>query len=153
VCLVNTPFPTHYNIYMYCIFKSKVLACDGIWNVLESEEVVEFILSALARTPVPSPGMICEEVINNCLAPDTEGDGSGCDNMTMMLIILPSITSPIAQGGSSSSSSSSSSLLLTTAAGVVETEEVEEMVGEKRVSSVCVEDVLAPSRKKITATA
>ena len=33
-----------------------------------------------------SLGCICEEICNECLAPDTDNDGAGCDNMTMMVI-------------------------------------------------------------------
>ncbi|XP_019935716.2 protein phosphatase 1G isoform X1 [Paralichthys olivaceus] len=66
-----------------------VIACDGIWNVLSSQEVVDFISerikldqSGKAR-PLSS---IVEELVDHCLAPDTSGDGTGCDNMTCILI-------------------------------------------------------------------
>ncbi|KAM4602991.1 protein phosphatase 1G [Polymixia lowei] len=66
-----------------------VIACDGIWNVLSSQEVVDFISerikpdqSGKAR-PLTS---IVEELLDHCLAPDTSGDGTGCDNMTCMII-------------------------------------------------------------------
>uniref|UniRef100_A0A667WLX9 protein-serine/threonine phosphatase n=1 Tax=Myripristis murdjan TaxID=586833 RepID=A0A667WLX9_9TELE len=66
-----------------------VIACDGIWNVLSSQEVVDFISerikpdhSGKAR-PLSS---IVEELLDHCLAPDTSGDGTGCDNMTCMII-------------------------------------------------------------------
>ncbi|XP_030581993.1 protein phosphatase 1G isoform X2 [Archocentrus centrarchus] len=66
-----------------------VIACDGIWNVLSSQEVVDFISerikpdqSGKAR-PLSS---IVEELLDHCLAPDTSGDGTGCDNMTCVII-------------------------------------------------------------------
>ncbi|KAM9765766.1 protein phosphatase 1G [Menidia menidia] len=68
-----------------------VIACDGIWNVLSSQEVVDFISerikpdqSGKAR-PLSS---IVEELLDHCLAPDTSGDGTGCDNMTCIIITL-----------------------------------------------------------------
>ncbi|XP_071371527.1 protein phosphatase 1G-like isoform X2 [Centroberyx affinis] len=70
-----------------------VIACDGIWNVLSSQEVVDFISerikpdhSGKAR-PLTS---IVEELLDHCLAPDTSGDGTGCDNMTCMIITFRS---------------------------------------------------------------
>lgn len=66
-----------------------VIACDGIWNVLSSQEVVDFISERIKPDqkgivrPLPS---IVEELLDHCLAPDTSGDGTGCDNMTCMII-------------------------------------------------------------------
>jgi len=34
------------------------------------------------------PRAICEAMCDACLAPDTEGCGKGCDNMSAMLVIL-----------------------------------------------------------------
>uniref|UniRef100_A0AAQ5X954 Protein phosphatase 1G n=1 Tax=Amphiprion ocellaris TaxID=80972 RepID=A0AAQ5X954_AMPOC len=62
-----------------------VIACDGIWNVLSSQEVVDFISERMKQDqngktrPLSS---IVEELLDHCLAPDTSGDGTGCDNMT-----------------------------------------------------------------------
>uniref|UniRef100_A0A182NK15 protein-serine/threonine phosphatase n=1 Tax=Anopheles dirus TaxID=7168 RepID=A0A182NK15_9DIPT len=62
-----------------------VLACDGIWNYLTSEQVVQFVQDRIHR-----PGMrlstICEELFDHCLAPHTRGDGTGCDNMTAIIV-------------------------------------------------------------------
>ncbi|KAG8238083.1 hypothetical protein J437_LFUL018101 [Ladona fulva] len=44
-----------------------VLACDGIWNSMTSQDVVDFMF-------------------DHCLAPNTSGDGTGCDNMTAILV-------------------------------------------------------------------
>lgn len=74
-----------------------VIACDGIWNVLSSQEVVDFISerikpdqSGKAR-PLSS---IVEELLDHCLAPDTSGDGTGCDNMTCIIVTLRPHPSP-----------------------------------------------------------
>jgi len=66
-----------------------VLCCDGIWNVLSSQEVVDFVSERLNLQPPPSLGTICEDLVTECLAPDTDGDGAGCDNMTAMVVLLP----------------------------------------------------------------
>uniref|UniRef100_A0A672GJC5 Protein phosphatase 1G n=1 Tax=Salarias fasciatus TaxID=181472 RepID=A0A672GJC5_SALFA len=66
-----------------------VIACDGIWNVLSSQEVVDFISERIKpdqdgkARPLSS---IVEELLDHCLAPDTSGDGTGCDNMTCIIV-------------------------------------------------------------------
>ncbi|GFO05299.1 protein phosphatase 1g [Plakobranchus ocellatus] len=66
-----------------------VIACDGIWNYMSSQEVVDYVLVKL-RDPEKKkqPAVICEEMFDHCLAPNTFGDGTGCDNMTCIIIIL-----------------------------------------------------------------
>ncbi|XP_042562411.1 protein phosphatase 1G [Clupea harengus] len=65
-----------------------VLACDGIWNVMSSQEVIDFVSERIK----PKDGVhralssIVEELLDHCLAPDTSGDGTGCDNMTCVII-------------------------------------------------------------------
>lgn len=84
-----------------------VIACDGIWNFMTSEEVVEFVKKRISdgRDKIST---ICEEVgslnlsassfffftksitfvqlFTNCLASNTMGDGTGCDNMTAVIV-------------------------------------------------------------------
>ncbi|KAH9516911.1 Protein phosphatase 1G [Dermatophagoides farinae] len=60
------------------------LACDGIWNSMNSQEVVDFIKERLNNNV--DLKVICEELFKACLAPSTDGDGSGCDNMTCILV-------------------------------------------------------------------
>lgn len=60
-----------------------VLACDGIWDVLSSEEVVKFVISCLEKNM--EPGLICEQLTTRCLATDYELV-IGCDNMTVLLV-------------------------------------------------------------------
>ncbi|XP_059612030.1 probable protein phosphatase CG10417 [Phlebotomus argentipes] len=65
-----------------------VLACDGIWNFMSSEAVVEFVKKRLdeGRERI---SQICEELFDNCLARNTLGDGTGCDNMTAIIVKFP----------------------------------------------------------------
>ncbi|KAL4705759.1 hypothetical protein ACJJTC_006540 [Scirpophaga incertulas] len=62
-----------------------VLACDGIWNFMSSQDVCDFILPRL-KEGRERLSQICEEMFDHCLAPSTMGDGTGCDNMTAIII-------------------------------------------------------------------
>ncbi|KAH8354955.1 hypothetical protein KR093_002912 [Drosophila rubida] len=62
-----------------------VLACDGIWNYMTSEEVVKFVRLRL-KDENKKLSEVCEELFDNCLAPNTMGDGTGCDNMTAVIV-------------------------------------------------------------------
>ncbi|KAJ3679187.1 hypothetical protein LUZ60_017198 [Juncus effusus] len=81
-----------------------VLACDGIWDCMTSQQVVDFIHEHINKES--SLSAVCERIMDRCLAPSTMG-GEGCDNMTIIIVQLkkPFITHP----NSSSSPSSSSS--------------------------------------------
>ncbi|KAL4564796.1 hypothetical protein LXL04_028867 [Taraxacum kok-saghyz] len=76
-----------------------VLACDGIWDCMSSQQLVDFVHQQLKSESKLSA--ICERVFDKCLAPSTS-TGEGCDNMTMILvqfkkpIQVPS--SPLGQG-------------------------------------------------------
>ncbi|KAK2896407.1 hypothetical protein QQF64_006133 [Cirrhinus molitorella] len=65
-----------------------VIACDGIWNVMSSQEVVDFVSERLKTEAGKNRPLsaIIEELLDHCLAPDTSGDGTGCDNMTCIII-------------------------------------------------------------------
>ncbi|XP_041995374.1 probable protein phosphatase 2C 21 [Salvia splendens] len=62
-----------------------VVATDGIWDCMPSQEVVEFIHEQLQHESKLS--LVCGKVLDRCLAPTTNA-GNGCDNMTMILIQL-----------------------------------------------------------------
>lgn len=61
-----------------------IVACDGIWNSLSSQEACDFVSEKLAQDKKLST--ICEDLFDHCLAPDTLGDGTGCDNMTCIIV-------------------------------------------------------------------
>lgn len=60
-----------------------VLACDGIWDCMSSQQLVDFIHDQLKLETKLSA--VCERVLDRCLAPSTV-TGEGCDNMTMILV-------------------------------------------------------------------
>ncbi|GAA6034720.1 hypothetical protein JCM8097_001137 [Rhodosporidiobolus ruineniae] len=63
-----------------------VIACDGIWDVLTSQQVIDYVRLAIAQGQ--SLVKICEDLMDRCLAPDSDWGGVGCDNMTLMVVAL-----------------------------------------------------------------
>lgn len=60
-----------------------VLACDGIWDVMSNDDVVELVKRELASGN-DDLALVCEKTFDKCLAPSAPG--LGCDNMTMMIV-------------------------------------------------------------------
>ncbi|SAM02339.1 hypothetical protein [Absidia glauca] len=61
-----------------------VLACDGIWDCMSNQEVVDYIRVRIGKKqPLET---ICEAIMDHCLASDSEGTGIGCDNMSIIIV-------------------------------------------------------------------
>ncbi|CAG5128712.1 unnamed protein product, partial [Candidula unifasciata] len=72
-----------------------VIACDGIWNYMSSQEVVDYVLEKFKDPELrQKPSAVCEALFDHCLAPNTAGDGTGCDNMTCIIVVLDSFLKP-----------------------------------------------------------
>ncbi|CAG8771746.1 18171_t:CDS:2 [Gigaspora margarita] len=61
-----------------------VLACDGIWDCLSSQQVVSFIRKNISEHK--DLRKACEDLMERCLAKDSELGGIGCDNMTVIIV-------------------------------------------------------------------
>ncbi|KAM3379501.1 putative protein phosphatase 2C 60 [Capsicum galapagoense] len=70
-----------------------VLACDGVWDCMSSQQLVDFIHEQLNSENKLSA--VCERVLDRCLAPTAGGEG--CDNMTMIIV---QIKKPVPSGAS-----------------------------------------------------
>ncbi|KAF0436962.1 PP2C-domain-containing protein [Gigaspora margarita] len=61
-----------------------VLACDGIWECLSSQDVVSFIRKCISENK--DLHKTCEDLMERCLAKGGELDGIGYDNMTVIIV-------------------------------------------------------------------
>jgi type IV secretory pathway VirB10-like protein len=64
-----------------------ILACDGIWDVMTTEEVCDAVLSA-AESKDFELGKVCTELLRTCLKKDSK------DNMTAMIVQLGAVEAP-----------------------------------------------------------
>lgn len=88
---IVTAFPEVQQFELTEDWEFVILACDGIWDVMTSSEVVSFVRERLVQikdsqdNDTIDPEEICVELMKHCLAPDALM-GTGCDNMTVVLV-------------------------------------------------------------------
>ncbi len=64
-----------------------ILACDGIWDCLTSQEAVDFIGNKLNNKKVAEVSASIEDMFDTIIASDVASSGGiGCDNMTCIVI-------------------------------------------------------------------
>lgn len=106
---------------------------------MSSQEVVDYVNKKIVNTPDDKLSSVCEELFEHCLAPDTMGDGTGCDNMTAVIVRFKpgfiTVKNVITNGSTASSNGSQA------AAGEVgngsKEEKVEEEPAAKRQKLDC----------------
>jgi len=67
-----------------------IIACDGIWNSMTSQEAVNYVRDRLRKDEKISE--IIRELFDLLLSTDTDGDGTGCDNMTCVIVAFKNET-------------------------------------------------------------
>jgi len=72
-----------------------VIGCDGIWERIGNQEIVDLVRSRLANADSNQAlSKICGEICDRGLCPSMDAgsnanfDGTGCDNMTLMVVQL-----------------------------------------------------------------
>lgn len=63
-----------------------IIACDGVWDVLGSQDAVDFVRERLMRSKQPL-SVIAEDLLDHCVSPDLSlTNGLGGDNMTVIIV-------------------------------------------------------------------
>lgn len=70
----------------YDLDEFVVLACDGIWDCLTSQECVDLVHYGINCNMTLE--QIGSRIVDVCCSPTTEGSGIGCDNMSIIIVAL-----------------------------------------------------------------
>lgn len=69
-----------------------VLACDGIWDVMSNEEVIESVTRYAVVHGEESPQLMAEELIEECLSKGSR------DNMSALIVLFPAGVKLVTKG-------------------------------------------------------
>lgn len=83
-----------------------IIACDGVWDMMSSQDVVDFVRKRLLASKASFGGalpgkqlsLIMEELLDTCLSPDLNlTAGLGGDNMTAIVVVFDKPRAPLVQ--------------------------------------------------------
>lgn len=80
-----SPIPEITNVDLDGSEELVVMACDGVWDVMSNEEVINHIKEGLENNH--QLDFICEEILKKCLS-DNPYEHPGSDNMTLIIAIF-----------------------------------------------------------------
>lgn len=86
-------FSVHFERGLICLPGIVYSTQLGIWDVLSSQQVIDFVRRAICDRKELNE--ICEELMDRCLAPDSDWGGVGCDNMTAMIVAIKGTRSKV----------------------------------------------------------
>lgn len=62
-----------------------LVGCDGIWETLTAQDICKLVSNKLNDNKTQQLSSICEELLDKLIAKDTT-EGTGCDNMSLVLV-------------------------------------------------------------------
>eukprot|EP00511_Aplanochytrium_stocchinoi_P006545 CAMPEP_0204829486 /NCGR_PEP_ID=MMETSP1346-20131115/7682_1 /ASSEMBLY_ACC=CAM_ASM_000771 /TAXON_ID=215587 /ORGANISM="Aplanochytrium stocchinoi, Strain GSBS06" /LENGTH=432 /DNA_ID=CAMNT_0051959321 /DNA_START=244 /DNA_END=1542 /DNA_ORIENTATION=+ len=69
-----------------------ILACDGVWDILSNEEIVELVKAQVVEDGILKVSTIIENIFDRCISVDPyKTQGLGGDNMTCIIVFLKPI--------------------------------------------------------------
>eukprot|EP00831_Metopus_contortus_P040470 TRINITY_DN3170_c0_g1_i4.p1 TRINITY_DN3170_c0_g1~~TRINITY_DN3170_c0_g1_i4.p1 ORF type:complete len:111 (+),score=30.77 TRINITY_DN3170_c0_g1_i4:79-411(+) len=69
------------------VYKRQVMGCDGIYETMNSKEIVSFFYSEMEKNPEEKLSKHVENFLDKSLSPNfASTSGLGCDNMSCILI-------------------------------------------------------------------